>query len=124
MKDYVVITGHIGGGRYSIINKKSQKIKKYEFGYFNKPLELCGKVCKKREYISDETIDEIKQEIKDVFDKSGERMYANNKKWALYSHDFGVCYTVEKASEQSVQWCIENLTVQELISMGLTIIKG
>lgn len=124
MKDYVIITGYVSSGKYSVINKKTQKIKKYEFGFFDTPTVLDGSIRKKREYVSDETIDEIKQEIENIFDKDSERMYANNKKWTLHSYEFNICYTVEKASEQSVKWCIENLTVQELISMGLTIIKG
>lgn len=124
MKDYVIVTAYIDSGKYSIINKKNQKIKEYEFDFFSRPLTLYGKVCRKREYISDKTINEIKQEIKDVLDRNINEMYANNKKWTLYSHEFDIDYIIEKASEQTVKWCIENLTVQELISMGLTIIKG
>lgn len=54
-------------------------------------------------------------------DKAIDTLQARFKGFELKNIDFDV--TLKQASEESVEWCIKNLTVPQLVNMGISIIN-
>ena len=121
MKDYVRVKMYVYGGDFTLIKKKNGKEKKESFGYFEKPLDVSG--CYKQVVtpdMVDKTIEEYKQKFYNRFDKYLSQ-YEN--KYTIKERTLSLSIDTDKASEQSVKWCIENLTVQQMLDMGMTMLK-
>ena len=121
MKDYVKVEVRVSAGDFTLIKKKNGKEKYKSFGFFERPLNLHGYYRKVvTPDIVDKTIEEYKQDYYNSFDKylsQYENKYIVKKRVLNFSVD------IEKASEQSVKWCIENLTVSQMLDMGISLIK-
>lgn len=121
MKDYVKIEMSVSGGNFTLIKKKNGKEKYISFGYFEKPDNLRGYY---RQVFTpdmvDKTIEEYKQKYYNYFDKFLSQ-YEN--KYTVKKRALNFSINIEKASEQSVKWCIENLTVSQMLDMGISLIK-
>ena len=121
MKDYVKIEVRVSAGDFTLIKKKNGKEKYKSFGFFERPLNLHGYYQKVvTPDIVDEIIEEYKQDYYNSFDKylsQYENKYTIKKRTLNFSID------IDKASEQSVKWCIENLTVSQMLDMGISLIK-
>ena len=121
MKDYVKIEMSVSGGDFTLIKKKNGKEKYQSFGYFEKPDNLRGYY---RQVVTpdivDKTIEEYKQNYYNHFDKFLSQ-YEN--KYTVKEKVLNFSINVEKASEQTVKWCIENLTVSQMLDMGMTMLK-
>ena len=121
MKDYVRIEVSVSTGDFTLIKKKNGKEKHISFGIFERPLNLHGYYQKVvTPDIVDKTIEEYKQDYYNSFDKylsQYEDKYTIKKRTLNFSID------IDKASEQSVKWCIENLTVSQMLDMGISLIK-
>lgn len=121
MKDYVKIEMSVSGGDFTLIKKKNGKEKYISFGYFEKPDNLRGYY---RQVFTpdmvDKTIEEYKQKYYNYFDKFLSQ-YEN--KYTVKKRALNFSINIEKASEQSVKWCIENLTVSQMLDMGISLIK-
>lgn len=121
MKDYVRIEVRVSSGDFILIKKKNGKEKKKCFGYFERPLNLHGYYEKVvTPDMVEKTIEEYKQNYYNSFDKylsQYENKYTIKKRTLNFSVD------TDKASEKPVKWCIENLTVQQMLDMGISLIK-
>ena len=121
MKDYVKIEMYVSGGYFTLIKKKNGKEKKKSFGYFEKPDDVRG--CYKKVVtpdMVDKTVEEYKQDFYNRFDKYLSQ-YEN--KYIIKERNLSLPTDIEKASEQTVKWCIENLTVSQMLDMGMTLLK-
>ena len=121
MKDYVKIEMSVSGGDFTLIKKKNGKEKYISFGYFEKPDNLRGyyKQVVTPDMV-DKTIEEYKQDYYNRFDKFLSQ-YEN--KYTVKEKVLNFSTNIEKASEQTVKWCIENLTVSQMLDMGMTMLK-
>lgn len=121
MKDYVKIEIRVLEGNYTLIKKKNGKEKTKDFDYFGRPLNLQGYYEKTvTPDMVDKTIEEYKQDYYNNFDKylsQYENKYTIKERVLIFS------VNRDKASEQSVKWCIENLTVQQMLDIGISLIK-
>lgn len=121
MKDYVKIEMSVSGGDFTLIKKKNGKEKYVSFGYFEKPDNLRGYYRQVfTPDIVDKTIEEYKQKYYNRFDEFLSRY---EKKYTIKKRTLNFSTNIEKASEQSVKWCIENLTVSQMLDMGISLIK-
>lgn len=121
MKDYVKINVYCSGGDFTLIKKKNGKEKKKIFGYFEKPLDVSWRYEKVvTPDMVDKTIEECKQDYYNSFDKY---LSQYEDKYTIKERALNFPIDIEKASEQSVKWCIENLTVQQMLDMGISLIK-
>ena len=121
MKDYVKIEMSVSGGDFTLIKKKNGKEKYISFGYFEKPDNLRGYYRKVfTPDMVDKTIEEYKQNYYNYFDKFLSQ-YEN--KYTVKERALNFSINIEKASEQTVKWCIENLTVSQMLDMGMTMLK-
>lgn len=112
MTDYAKITIFVKGGSYTLNAKNKNKQVTREFDYFSKPFCLSGKWTKKSTIENiDSTIEQIKNSINIVFEKQ------YKLKWDIVNYCLDFDIIIEKASEQSVQWCLDNLTMNEFMSM-------
>ena len=121
MKDYVRIEVRVSAGYFTLIKKKNGKEKKKMFGYFERPENLrwyYEKVVTPD--MVDKTIEEYKQDFYNYFDKYLSQ-YEN--KYTIKERTLSLSIDIDKASEKSVKWCIENLTVQQMLDMGISLIK-
>lgn len=121
MKDYVKVGVYVSGGNYTLIKKKNCKAKYKSFGTFEKPLNLTG-YCSKTVTpdMVDKTIEEYKQDFYDSFD---EYLSQYEDKYIIKERTLNFPVDIDKASEQTVEWCIKNLTVQQMLDMGMTMLK-
>ena len=121
MKDYIRIEVRVSGGNYTLIKKKNGKEKYKSFGYFERPDNVRGYYEKVVTLdMVDKTIEEYKQNYYNSFDKYLSR-YEN--KYIIKERTLNFSVDTDKASEKSVKWCIENLTVQQMLDMGISLIK-
>lgn len=121
MKDYVKIEIRVLEGNYTLIKKKNGKEKIKDFDYFCRPLNLHGYYEQTvTPDIVDKTVEEYKQKFYNSFDKYLSQ-YEN--KYTIKERTLNFSVDVDKASEQSVKWCTENLTVQQMLDMGISLIK-
>ena len=121
MKDYVKIEVRVSSGDFILIKKKNGKEKKKCFDYFYRPLNLHGYYEKVvTPDMVDKTIEEYKQNYYNSFDKYLSQ-YEN--KYTIKERTLNFFVDTDKASEKSVKWCIENLTVQQMLDMGISLIK-
>lgn len=121
MKDYVKVKVYCSGGDFILIKKKNGKEKKKIFGYFEKPLDVMWRYEKVvTPDMVDKTIEECKQEYYNSFDKYLSQ-YEN--KYIIKERTLSLPTDIYKASEQTAKWCIENLTVQQMLDMGMTMLK-
>lgn len=121
MKDYVKIEMHVSAGYFTLIKKKNGKEKKKMFGYFEKPLDVGGRYNQVvTPDMVDKTIEEYKQKFYKRFDKY---LSQYEKRYTIKERTLSLSIDIDKASEQSVKWCIENLTVQQMLDMGISLIK-
>ena len=121
MKDYVKIEMRVSAGYFTLIKKKNGKEKKKMFGYFERPDNLrwyYEKVVTPD--MVDKTVEECKQNFYNYFDKYLSQ-YEN--KYTIKERTLSLSIDIDKASEKSVKWCIENLTVQQMLDMGISLIK-
>ena len=68
----------------------------------------------------DKTIEEYKQKFYKRFDKY---LSQYEKRYTIKERTLNFFVDTDKASEKSVKWCIENLTVQQMLDMGISLIK-
>ena len=121
MTDYVRIEVRVSSGDFILIKKKNGKEKKKSFDYFGRPLNLHGYYEKVvTSDMVDKIIEEYKQDYYNSFDKYLSQ-YEN--KYTIKERTLNFSVDIDKASEQSVKWCIENLTVQQMLDMGISLIK-
>lgn len=121
MKDYVKIEMSVSGGDFTLIKKKNGKEKYKSFGFFERPLNLHGYYQKVvTPDIVDEIIEEYKQNYYNSFDKY---LSQYEKKYIIKKRTLNFFVDIDKASEQTVKWCIENLTVSQMLDMGISLIK-
>lgn len=66
----------------------------------------------------EDEINKLKEQLKD---KAISKLQHKFKDFEIKNIDFNV--TLKQASEQTVKWCIENLTVSQIINMGLNVIN-
>ena len=115
MTDYAKITMYVKGGSYTLGTKTKNKQTTHNFDYYSKPLNLAERWEKKCAIDNiDNTIEQIKNTINTTFDKY---LQQYSKKWNVENRTLDFNITVEKASEQSVQWCLDNLTMSEFMNM-------
>ena len=121
MKDYVKVEVRVSSGDFTLIKKKNGKEKKKSFDYFGRPLNLQGYYEQTvTPDIVDKTVEKYKQDFYNSFDKylsQYENKYTIKERTLIFS------VNRDKASEQTVKWCIENLTVQQMLDMGMTMLK-
>ena len=121
MKDYVKIEVSVSGGDFTLIKKKNGKEKKQSFGFFEKPLDVGGRYNQVvTPDMVDKTIEEYKQKFYKRFDKY---LSQYEKRYTIKERTLNFFVDTDKASEKSVKWCIENLTVQQMLDMGISLIK-
>lgn len=121
MKDYVKIEVRVSCGDFVLIKKKNGKEKKKSFDYFGTPINLHGYYEKTvTPDMVEKTIEEYKQKYYNNFD---EYLSQYENKYTVKERTLIFSVNREKASEQSVKWCIENLTVQQMLDMGISLIK-
>ena len=121
MKDYVKIEVRVSSGDFVLIKKKNGKEKKKSFDYFYRPLNLHGYYEQTvTPDMVEKTIEEYKQKYYNSFD---EYLSQYENKYTVKERTLIFFVNREKASEQSVKWCIENLTVQQMLDMGISLIK-
>lgn len=115
MTDYAKITVYVKGGSYTLGAKTKNKQTIHNFDFYSKPLNLSGKWEKKCTIDNiDSMIKRMKCTINVIFDKY---LQQYSKKWNIVNRTLDFDITVEKASEQSVQWCLDNLTMSEFMNM-------
>jgi hypothetical protein len=115
MTDYAKIIVYVKGGSYTLSTKNKGREVVYNFDYYGKPLNLSGKWEKKCTIEDiDSTIKQIKCTINVIFDKY---LQQYSKKWNIVNRTLDFNITIEKASEQSVRWCLDNLTMSEFMNM-------
>ena len=115
MTDYVKITIYVKGGSHTLSTKSKGKQVVHNFDYYSKPLDLTGRWEKKCTIDNiDSTIEQMKNTINIRFDKY---LQQYSKKWNIENRTLDFDITIEKASEQSVQWCLDNLTMSEFMNM-------
>ena len=121
MKDYVKIEISVSGGDFTLIKKKNGKEKDLTFGYFEKPDCIIGYYKQVvTSDILDKTIEEYKEKYYNRFDNF---LSGYEKKYTVKERTLNFSIDIRKASEQTVKWCIENLTVAQLLEMGINMIK-
>lgn len=115
MTDYAKITIYVKCGSYTLGTKTKYKQTVHNFDFYSKPLDLSGKWEKKCTIDNiDSTIEQLKNIINARFDK---HLQLYDKKWIVVNRTLDFDIIVEKASEQSVQWCLDNLTMSEFMNM-------
>lgn len=115
MTDYAKITMYVKGGSYTLSTKTKYKQTIHNFDYYSKPLDLTGRWEKKTTIDNiNSTIEQMKNTAYSYFDKY---LQQYSKKWNVENRTLDFNITVEKASEQSVQWCLDNLTMSEFMNM-------
>jgi hypothetical protein len=67
----------------------------------------------------DDEINELKEQLKN---KAIENLQHRFKDFELKDIDFNV--TLKQASEQTAEWCIKNLSIPQLVNMGISIINS
>jgi hypothetical protein len=121
MKDYVKIEMSVSGGDFTLIKKKNGKEKYKWFGYIERPDSVRGYYKKVvTPDMVDKTIEECKQGFYNGFDKY---LSLYGDKYTIKERTLNFSIDIEKASEQTVKWCIENLTVSQMLDMGMTMLK-
>lgn len=124
MTDYVKITVRVKGGRYTLKNKKNGREKRKKFDFFHRPEELQGRIERVVELAYEDTIFDTTEKIKEIYIKDFKKYLSE---WYEEKYDIEGelewIISVEVASEQNVKWCIENLTVSQIINMGLNVIN-
>ena len=125
MTDFIQVIGHVDGGSYTMTNKKNGKVKRCSFDIFERPLAVHGYITRVREF-AEGTEEELKKEISDIFYKEfAEYLNINkSKRWTCGDPELDIDFTVSIASKKPAKWCIENLTIPQLLEMGMTCIKG
>lgn len=68
--------------------------------------------------IEDET-NKLKEQLKN---KAIENLQHRFKDFEIKDIDFNV--TLKQASEQTAEWCIKNLTIPQLVNMGISIVNS
>lgn len=124
MTDYVKITVRVEGGRYTLTNKKNGREKRKKFDFFHRPIEVQGRIERVVELVDENTIFDTTNEIKEIYVKYFKEYLSE---WYEEKYDIEGelewIISIEVASEQNVKWCIENLTVSQIINMGLNVIN-
>lgn len=121
MKDYVKVEVCVSGGDFTLIKKKNGKEKNKSFDYIEKPLDVSGRYGETvTPDMADKIIEEYKQNFYNRFDKY---LSQYEKKYTIKERVLNFWVDIDKASEQTVQWCIENLTVSQMLDMGISLIK-
>lgn len=121
MKDYVKIEMSVSGGEFILIKKKNGKEKKKWFGLWEIPGIVMWHYKKVvTPDMVDKTIEECKQDFYNCFDKY---LSEYENKYTIKERILNFSVDTNKASEKSVKWCIENLTVQQMLDMGISLIK-
>lgn len=128
MTDYVKITVRVGGGRYILTNKKNGRERRKKFDIFHRPEELQGRIERVVELADENTIfdttNDTINEIKEIYVKYFKEYLSE---WYEEKYDtegeLEWIINVEIASKQTAEWCIKNLTVPQLINMGISIIN-
>lgn len=123
MVDFVKVSVQVTGGSYTLSNKKTNKTKSKTFDYFNRPLDLQGRITKIRE-LEENTEKELINNAKEIWFRDFKRYLAQfEKKYSIVDCKLNYSIVIEKASEQTAHWCIDNLKISDIVKMGLTIIK-
>lgn len=121
MKDYVKIEIRVLEGNYTLIKKKNGKEKIKDFDYFCRPLNLQGYY---EQTVTPDIVDKIVEKYKQDFYNSFDKYLSQYEdKYTIKERTLIFSVNRDKASEQSVKWCIENLTVQQMLDMGISLIK-
>lgn len=130
MKDYVRVLIYVQKitvyGKH--INKNKNKVKEFDSDYelnFNVPISFYSPYIKVVELGQEEEF------ITSIKEKVDEKIYKNEKwfdkkigrNYTIESIDVDFSVTTEKASERSVNWCMEYLTISQLLDMGISIIE-
>ena len=125
MTDFIQVVGIVDNGSYTMTNKKNGKVKHCSFDFFERPLAIHGHITRTRELVEG-TEEELKKEISDIFYKKFVE-YLNRKEskgWTCDDPELDIDFTVSIASKKPAKWCLENLTIPQLLEMGMTCIKG
>ena len=123
MVDFIKVTVIVIEGSYVLSNKKTNKIKSKSFDYYGKPLNLSFRVSKIRE-LEENTENELIDNAKETFYKYFKEYLAQfEKKYNIVDYKLIFDVNVEKASQQTVRWCVDNLKISDIVKMGLTITK-
>lgn len=124
MTDYAKITVRVNGGRYTLTNKKNERERRKKFDFFHRPIEVQGRIERVVELVDEDTIVNTINEIKEIYIKCFKKYLSE---WYEEKYDtegeLDWIISTEVASEQTVKWCIENLTVSQIINMGLNVIN-
>lgn len=127
MTDFIQVRGYVDSGSYTVINKKNGKVKHRSFDTFKEPIYIRGYITRVGEF-TESTEEEFKKEISDIFYKKIAIFFdrASNKhpEYIYTDPELDIVFTVSIASQKSAKWCIENLTIPQLLEMGMTYIKG
>lgn len=130
MKDYVRVLIYVQKitvyGKH--INKNKNKVKEFDSDYelnFHIPISFYSPYVKVVELGQEEEF------ITSIKEKVNEKIYKNEKwfdkkigrNYTIESIDVDFSVTTEKASERSVNWCMEYLTISQLLDMGISIIE-
>ena len=124
MTDYAKITVRVNSGRYTLTNKKNGREREKKFDIFHRPYVLTGRIERVVELVDEDTIANTINEIKEIYIK-GFKEYLSEWYGEKYNTkgELDWIISTEVASEQTVKWCIENLTVSQIINMGLNVIN-
>ena len=127
MTDFIQVVGYVDTGSYAVTNKKNGKVKHHFFDIYNKPDDIRGYITRVREF-TESAEEELKKEISDIFYKEIatflKRTENKHLKYVFGDPKLNIDFTVSIASQKSAKWCIENLTIPQLLEMGMTCIRG
>lgn len=123
MTDYAKITVRVNSGTYTLINKKNGRKKTKKFDIFHRPELLCGRIVKIVEIIDENTIENTKEKAMNTYVEDFKEFLSQYEDKYDFTGKLDFSIDIEIASKQTVQWCIKNLTIPQLINMGISIIN-
>ena len=121
MKDYMTIYARVKSIKVTLENIKTGKIKIKESGFpdslWNTELEI---VNPDETQIVKDRMTQHKLSILNDYYKVGNTY---DKKWKIVDTNICIDFVERLASERTVDWCFSHMSIPQLISMGVSIVK-
>ena len=121
MKDYMTIYARVKSIKVRLENIKTGKIKIKESGFpdslWNTELEI---VNPDETQIVKDRMTQHKLSILNDYYKVGNTY---DKKWKIVDTNICIDFVERLASERTVDWCFSHMSIPQLISMGVSIVK-
>ena len=121
MKDYMTIYARVKSIKVTLENIKTGKIKTKESNFpdslWNTELEI---VNPDETQIVKDRMTQHKLSILNDYYKVGNTY---DKKWKIVDTNICIDFEERLASERSADWCLSHMSIPQLISMGVSIVK-